>query len=146
MIVSMIASVAIAGILIMAMLTNQAYVSGKTTKESKKEMGANNGLSYVSLLLRLPAAAGANNGPAAAGAHTKRLAGGTGPGGTGPGGTGGWMGHPWKWWKGHGHWKGWSNGRPGWWWRSQHGHPFWWWQQNNWRGWMPGWGPRPVPR
>jgi hypothetical protein len=64
----------------------------------------------------------------------------------GPNGIGGqWMGHPWNWWHGHGHWGGWYNGRPGWWWHPWHGHPYWWWSGNHWRGWLPGWGPYPHP-
>src|SRR5215831_6965501 len=72
--------------------------------------------------------------------------GGTGGGGPGgPGGGGTWMGHPWRWRRAHGHWGGWHNGRPGWWWRVWNGHPWWWWHQNNWRGWLPNWGPIPRP-
>src|SRR5215831_4877913 len=72
---------------------------------------------------------------------------GGGPGGpgSGTGGGGTWMGHPWSWHRAHGHWGGWHNGRPGWWWRVWNGHPWWWWHQNNWRGWLPNWGPIPRP-
>src|SRR5215831_18578141 len=44
-----------------------------------------------------------------------------------------WMGHPWSWWRRHGHWGGWWNGRPGWWWHPWYGHPYWWWHGNHWR-------------
>ena len=34
-----------------------------------------------------------------------------------------WMGHPWNWWYGHGHWGGGYHGRPGWWWHPWHDIP-----------------------